>query len=109
MQDFATELNDEASTVSESKESRSDITDNKGNSPIPWGKVELEKTPDSPYKAQPISISSKSVQMKASGNTKINWNQVVAAIRNIRTKSNPPYPKGFYSREFEIVDNPSLC
>ena len=104
MQDFATELNDEASTVSESKESRSDTTDNKGNSPIPWGKVELEKTPDSPYKAQPISISSKSVQKKASGNTKINWNQVVAAIRNIRTKSNPPYPKGFYSREFEIVD-----
>ena len=104
MRDSATEFNNEASTVSKSKESRFDTTDSKESTPIPWGKVELNKTPDSPYKAQPISISSKSVQMKASGNTKINWNQVVAAIRNIRTKSNPPYPKGFYSREFEIVD-----
>lgn len=95
---------DNSSSFSNIVDISSDSTGTNENSSVSWSQIDLLSDSNSAYKAQPITFKSNTAQKKKTGKLRINWSKVFVDIRNLGVKNYPPYPKGFYSKEFPSID-----
>lgn len=95
---------DESTENAVTLDNSSDTTGTNENSSVSWSQIDLLSDSNSSYKAQPITFKEKTTQKKKTGKPRINWSKVFVDIRNLGVKNYPPYPKGFYSKEFPSID-----
>lgn len=95
---------DESTENAVTLDNSSDTTGTNDNSSVSWSQIDLLSDSNSSYKAQPIAFKENNTQKKIAGKPRINWSKVFVDIRNLGVKNYPPYPKGFYSKEFPSID-----